>query len=160
MTKKIFIFLVTIIAGADANAQLQEMEPSKAQWVTVGEIKWLANTKASLKYLVNTRDTVYLLRLQDEQKLKNNRDMTVNQYFSIDFKETGNTLNKFYDLLISFFNHENKNNKQYEKTFRLGNEALIVRHFPKLTARAIVMATTKNSIVLTEKEVKKLFNRK
>ncbi len=160
MIKKIFILLVAIISSHGANAQLQEMEPSKAQWVTVGEIKWLANTKASLKYLVTAKDTVYLLRLQDDQKLKNNRDMTVNQYFSINFKGTDNTLNKLYDLLVSFFNNENRNNKQYEKTFRLGNEALIVRHFPKLTARAIVMATTKNSIVLTEKEVKKLFNRK
>lgn len=141
-----------------AYAQLEEIESSKSSWVTVGEVKWLSNVKASLKYIPGI-DKTYLLYLQDDEKLKNNRDMTVYQYFSVRFSGKDNTAEKLYELLISFFDEENKKNKSYEKTFRLGTEMMLVRHFPKLTTHAIVLATKQNHITLTKKEINKLFDK-
>lgn len=72
-----------------------------------------------------------MLYLQDDVKLKNSRDMTVYNYFSLNFDGAGNTLNKLYDLLISFFLDENRKYKSYEKSFRLCKDMVWVRHFNK-----------------------------
>ena len=152
-------FLVAVFCQLTSRAQLQEVESSKANWVIVGELKWLSNTKASLKYSVNGNDTTYLLYLKDEVKLKNNHNRTIYQYFSIRFSGEDNTVGKLFDLLISFFDKENWSNKQYEKTFRLGNDMVLVQRFPKITTKAIVLATSQNSIVFTQKELKKLFGK-
>ncbi|HQW83459.1 MAG TPA: hypothetical protein PK987_03310 [Ferruginibacter sp.] len=158
-TRNFLVLILVIICYKSSFAQLQEIEASKPNWVTVGELKWMSNIKASLKYFVNGNDTTCLLYLQDIVKLKNNNDMTVYQYFSIRFSGVDNTMGKLYDLLISFFDQQNKKNKQYEKRFRLGDEMVLVRHFQKITSKAIVLATSKNSIVLSKNEVDKLFGR-
>lgn len=157
--KRITLFVLVVFCQLSSMAQLQEVETSKTNWITIGELKWLSNTKASLKYSANGNDTSYLLYLQDEVKLKNNNDRTIYQYFTIRFSGKDNTLDKLYDLLISFFEKENWKNKQYEKTFRLGSEMVLVQRFPKVTTKAIVLATKNNSIVFTDKELKKLFDR-
>jgi hypothetical protein len=157
--KPVALFLLSLLCQLSSLAQLQEMETSKAEWITVGEVKWLSNTKASLKYLDAGGDKTYLLYLQDDEKLKNNRDMTVYQYFSIRFSGKDNTIEKLYELLLAFFEDENRKNKTYEKTFLLGNDMVLVRHFPKITTHAIVLATKENHITLTKKEIKKLFGR-
>lgn len=157
MNKQISYLLILIHCAITATAQLQELEPTSTKWTTVGEVKWLANTKASLKYFVSANDTTYLLYMQDEQRLKNSRDMTVRKYFSISFSGADNTVGKLYGLLISFFN-ENRGDKKYEKIFKLGNEMVIVRHYPGLTT-SISFSTKQSSIVFKEKEVKKLFDR-
>ena len=153
------LLILVVLFQLSSKSQLQEVETSKTTWITVGELKWLSNTKANLKYSTNGNDTTYLLYLQDAVKLKNNNDRTIYQYFTIRFSGEVNTLVKLYDLLLSFFDKENWNNKQYEKTFRLGSEMVLVQRFPKVTTKAIVLATKNNSIVFTEKELKKLFDR-
>lgn len=157
--KHLFLLIAMILNGIVSYAQLQEMESSNANWMTVGEVKWLTNTKASLKYFVAKNDTTYLLYMQDEQKLKNNRDMTVRKYFSISYSGVDNTNDKLYELLVSFFNSENRKNKKLEKIFTLGNQLVLVQHYPKLTTSAILFSTKENHIVFTEKELNKLFGR-
>lgn len=157
--KHLFLLIAMILNGIVSYAQLQEMESSNANWMTVGEVKWLTNTKASLKYFVAKNDTTYLLYMQDEQKLKNNRDMTVRKYFSISYSGVDNTNDKLYELLVSFFNSENRKNKKLEKIFTLGNQLVLVQHYPKLTTSAILFSTKENHIVFTEKELDKLFGR-
>ncbi|GAA4457247.1 hypothetical protein GCM10023189_27670 [Nibrella saemangeumensis] len=151
--------LVGCLLSLSSFGQLHEIEASKTNWTTVGEIKWLANTKASLKYFVSKTDTTYHLYLQDDQKLKNSSDMTVYKHFSIFFSGIDNTIGNLYDLLNTFFTAENRKNKELEKIFKLGNEMVHVQHYPKLTAPAIMVSTKENHIVLTQKEIKKLFNR-
>lgn len=163
MDKNIFkgtiLLLLGVLYSNHSSAQLQEVEPSNIQWTTVGQLKWLSNTKASLKYYINREDTTYLLYLQDEQKLKDNNDMAVRKYFSIRFRGVDNTAGKLYDLLVSFFSEENRQNKKLEKIVRLGEEMVHIQHYPKLTTKAIMFSTKENHIVFTEKELKKLFNR-
>lgn len=152
--------LFGILCSLVSMAQLKEVETAKIDWTTLGEIKWLANTRASLKYFITGNDTTYLLYLQDDEKLKNNRDMTVRKYFSIRFSGVDNTAGKLYDLLTSFFSDESRKNKKLEKIFRLGNEKVHIQHYPKLMGSAIMFSTKENHIVFTEKELKKLFERK
>lgn len=156
---RILITVLAILVHHTSFAQIEEIAPTKTSWITIGEVKWLANTKGSLKYTANKTDTVYLLYLQDATKLKDNNDRTVYKYFSLSFKETGNTLNHLYELLISFFNPENKKDKDYEKTFRLGNDLVMIRHYPALLSPSIALVAKDSYIVLNEKEVHKLFGR-
>ena len=157
--KRLLLLMAMILIGMVSNAQLEEMESSTAKWITVGEVKWLSNTKASLKYFVAKNDTTYLLYMQDEQKLKNNRDMTMRKYFSISYSGVNNTNDKLFELLASFFSSESRQNKKLEKIFTLGNKLVHVQHYPKLTAAAILFSTKENHIVFTEKELNKLFGR-
>ncbi len=151
----LFAFLFSLVSFG----QLKELESSKINWTTIGEIKWLKNTKASLKYFENNRDTTYLLYLQDEQKLQNTSGMAVTKYFSIRYNGIDNTTGNLYDLLSSFFSDENRKNKKLEKIFTLGNEMVHVQHYPKLSGHAIMFSTKENHIVFTQKELTKLFNR-
>lgn len=105
------LLILVVLFQLSSKSQLQEVETSKTTWITVGELKWLSNTKANLKYSTNGNDTTYLLYLQDAVKLKNNNDRTIYQYFTIRFSGEVNTLVKLYDLLLSFFDKENWNNK-------------------------------------------------
>ncbi len=142
-----------------SSAQMQEMEAGKNTWTTVGEIKWLGKTKASLKYVVNNRDTTYLLYMQDEEKLLNNRDMAVVKYFSIRFNGIDNTANNLYELLNAFFTRANRNNKELQKIVKLGNEMVHVQHYGRLTGPAIMFSTKENHILFTQKDLKKLFGK-
>lgn len=153
------LMLLSFLYSFASVAQIQEIESGKTEWTTVGEIKWLANTKASLKYFVSSNDTTYLLYLQDEEKLKNSRDMTVKKYFSIRFSGVDNTAGKLYDMLTSFFNVDNAKDKKKQKIFRLGNEMVHIQHYPKLMGSAIMFSTKENHILFTEKELKKLFGK-
>ncbi|MEO6720058.1 MAG: hypothetical protein ABIN67_06815 [Ferruginibacter sp.] len=157
--KVISLVLFAILFSLVSFGQLQEVETTTTNWTTVGELKWLANTKASLKYFVNKTDTTYLLYMQDEEKLKNSRDMTVTKYFSIRFSGIDNTAENLYDLLTSFFTAENRKNKGLEKIFKLGNELVHVQHYRKLTGSAIMFSTKENHILFTQRELNKLFNR-
>lgn len=151
--------LLGILCSVGASGQISEIEPSKTNWITVGEIKWLGGTRASLKYFVIKEDTTFMLYLQDDQKLKNSRDMSVTKNFSIHFNGNNNTVGKLYDLLTSFFTDENRKNKKLEKVFSLGDQMVYVQHYPKLTAAAILFSTKENHIAFTERELKKLFGK-
>lgn len=82
------------------------------------------------------------------------------KYFSIRFRAEDNTVDKLYHLLISFFTPDNRKNKKLEKIFNLGNEMVHVQHYFKITGSAIMLSTKENHILFTEKELKKLFDRK
>jgi hypothetical protein len=158
--KSIPLFLLMLLIANCCLAQIKEMETANRDWVTVGELKWMSNTKASLRYFVANMDTTYLLYMQDEEKLKNSNDMTVRKYFSIRFSGTDNTAGKLYNMLSAFFNSENRKNKKLEKIFTLGTEMVHVQHYPKLTGHAIMFSTKTNHIIFSEKELKKLFGKR
>ncbi|MEO6346428.1 MAG: hypothetical protein ABIO60_00830 [Aquaticitalea sp.] len=154
-----FLMLLAFLYSFACVAQLQEIESSKIDWTTVGEIKWLANTKASLKYFVSSNDSIYDLNLQDDEKLMNSREMTVRKYFSIKYSGVDNTTGKLYELLISFFRGQNQKDKKLVKIFKLGDEMVHIQHYPKLMGAAIMFSTKENHIVFTENELKKLFGK-
>ena len=159
MYKSAGLLLSSLLCSLLSSGQLQEVEMTKADWITAGEVKWLGKTKASLKYSMRKDDTTYLLHMQDEEKLKNNRDMTVVKYFSIRFSGQDNTAGKLYELFISFFTPENRRKKEFQKVLKLGDEMLHIQHYGKLTGPAIMVSTKENHIILTQKEINKLFGK-
>lgn len=155
-----FVLLVfALTMQCMVHAQIQELSAAKAEWITIGQLKWLANTKASLKYASNGKDTVYLMQLQDDTKLKDSRDRVITKSFSISFKEAGQTLNQLYNMLQSFFEDGNEKNKNYEKTFRLGNDLVLVRHYMFIPTHTIMFVAKDSHIIFSERELKKLFGK-
>jgi hypothetical protein len=154
--KKILLLSFLMSLFYNGIAQIQEIEV-KTQWITIGELKWLSTIKAQLQYTTVGKDTTYLLYLKDEQTLKNSRDMSVIRHFSIRFNSQGNTLNELKRLLFSFFENENAKNKEYDKTFRLGETMVNVQHYRKLTGKTIMFYTKDGYILFTKRELAKLF---
>lgn len=156
--KKILLLSLLMPFFYNTTAQIEEIEV-KTQWITIGELKWINTIKAQLQYTNTGKDTTYLLYLKDEQTLKNSRDMSVIRHFSIQFNSEGNTLGELKRLLFSFFEKENAKNKEYDKTFRLGNTMVNVQHYRKLTGNTIMFYTKDGYILFTKRELTKLFGK-
>ncbi len=152
MKQKICLIFFASLITASSHAQLTEIKPA-GEWQTIGVVKWAGPPKASLKFLPGKTDTAYLLMMRDER-------YELKQFFSISFNGQGGTLQSFYTLLLSFFEKENRKNKKYEKTFRLGTTMVHVQHFKKLTGAYVMLSTNEGNILLNEGEIKKLFGRK
>jgi hypothetical protein len=149
---KIFYIAFLILAATPVQAQLKEIEPS-GEWQTLGVVKYVGAAKASLRFLPAQHDTTYLLVMRDARyELKN--------YFSIRFRSDGEALAALYDILLSFFQKENRKNKDYQKIFNLGDERVHVQHFRQLTGNQIMLTTHDGYILLGEGEIKKLFGKK
>ena len=134
-------------------AQLTEQVISKENWRLYGKVKNIGVAKASLEYKVNTTDSTFILLLEDERKeLKN--------FYSVGFNSRGNTLNNLYEILISFFEKENWNNKDYIKIFTLGETKVSVYKATGLMpVKAIIFSTDKGRTRLSKSEINQLFNK-
>jgi len=131
-----------------ARAQLQEIETSG--WSVIGHIKRLGSTIAKMEYKVSGSDTVYNLLMKDFKKQQETN------YFSLGFRSTGNSFERFYSLLKSFFLAENSSRK-YMKTFRLGNDNVNLQHIALIGSKGVRLTTTEGYINLSEKDIEKLF---
>ncbi len=140
-------------------AQIREIETNYANWKTVGEVKWLKANRATLKYLPGNGDTLYLLQLQNDERLKNTRDMQVVRHFTLKFNSTGNTLAIFYGYLISFFQDGNKKNKKFERTFKLGKDLVTLQPAQRMLTNGVAIITRDGYCTLTEAELLELFNK-
>lgn len=146
---KTILFLVTLLFTTSTHAQLTEKETGK--WEPIGKLKFGGITKASLEYQFNGRDTTYLLFVKDF------REQPKDHYFSIQFKNTDGTFSKLYAILKSFFLDENKKNKNYSRTFQLGNTTVNVSHKVLITGRGIMFYTNNGYANWSEKDIDKLF---
>lgn len=152
------VLILCLLLSASSFAQLKEVGPAP-DWQTIGEVKWLKTTKARLQYYVQRADTTYWLYLKDEKVLRNNRDMSVVNYFSIRFRNEGAALQSLETVLFSFFEGEGAKNKAYEKTFWLDNTLVMVQHSPKIIGKALMLTTKEGSVILNRNEIAKLFAR-
>ena len=150
--QKIIYIAFLMLAGVPIYGQLKEIEPS-GDWQTLGVVKYVGAAKASLKYLPAKHDTTYLLLMRDARyELKN--------YFSVRFESEDGALEALYNILTSFFEKQNRKNKDYQKVFNLGDQRVHVQHFRQLTGNQIMLTTHDGYILLSEGEIKKLFNKK
>lgn len=142
-------FITAFFITTAAVAQLTEKE--NGDWQLIGKLKFGGITKASMEYKNTGNDTTYLLFVKDfgEQPKDN--------YFSIKFKNTDNTYGRLYTILKSFFLPENKKNKDYSRTFDLGNGSVNVSHRRLITGRGIMFYTKDGYANWSEKEIDKLF---
>lgn len=153
--KPIFIFLFSILCFQISDAQITMTE--KADWKTVGKMKSLGSTMASLEYRVSGRDTIYLLFMKDFTKRGEKAEP---QFFSLTFNGMDNTLEKFYQLLKSFFLDENRKKGNYTQSFRLGEQMVYLQHSILITGKGVRLSTKEGYINLTKGDIEKLFNRK
>jgi len=143
------LYLLTFLVTTATHAQLTEKETGN--WQPVGKLKFGGITKASLEYQHTGRDTTYLLFVKDF------REQPKDNYFSIQFKNTDGTFSKLYTILKSFFLPENKRNKNYSRTFQLGNATVNVSHKILITGRGIMFYTKEGYANWSEKDIDKLF---
>jgi hypothetical protein len=156
--KKIILLLAFATFFFPCLAQLEEIK-DKVQWNTIGELKWMGITKAQLSYAEQGKDSACWLFLKDETVLKSSNGRSVNNYYSIHFNSSGNTLENLKNMLLSFFEKENAGNKDYEKTFRLGTVTVVVKHSGKLVGKSILFLTKEGHTIFNKRELMKLFGK-
>lgn len=152
--KNIILFFFCTISFQSVEAQITMAE--KADWQPFGKIKSLGSTIALLEYREWGRDTTYLLFMRDFTRQGDNAEL---QYFSITFNGADNTLDKFYQLLKSFFLNENRG-KKYSQTFRLGDQMVHLQHTLLVTGKGVRLTTNEGYINLSKGDIDKLFNKK
>jgi hypothetical protein len=81
-------------------------------------------------------------------------------YFSVKFRSTDNTFGKLYGLLKSFFLDENRKNKDYSQTFRLGEVMVNLQHHLLITGKGVMFSTKEGYINFSEKDIDKLFGKR
>ncbi len=146
------VLCVTIFHIAAAQITMAE----KVEWKTIGKLKPLGSTKATLEYHASGRDTTYLLFMKDFTK---RGEKAETQFFSIKFKGIDNTFETLYSLLKSFFLDENRRNS-YTQSFRLGNQMVYLQHYVLVTGRGVKLSTNDGYITLSEGDIDKLFGKK
>lgn len=152
--KKILFCFLYVISFHIAEAQITMAQ--KAEWKSVGKLKSLGSTLASLEYNVSGRDTIYLLFMKDFTKRGENAEA---QFFSIKFNGMDNTVEKFYQLSKSFFLDENRKNKNYTQSFRLGDQMVYLQHNLLVTGKGVRLSTKEGYINLSKGDNDKLFGR-
>lgn len=152
MIKNFFLLLTGFFINLNyLVAQIEQLE--KKDWTVVGELKSLGVTKARMQYLSYGNDTTYMLFMKDMKNPK------VVNYFSVSFRNVNSTYSSLYDLMKTFFTDENKRNKKYEQTFRLGTTYVHIQHKPLITAHGIMLSTKEGFIYLSERDIEKLFGK-
>lgn len=153
--KNILIIILCAFSFQIVNAQITMAE--KADWKPVGKLRSLGSTIASLEYRESGRDTTYLLLMRDFTRKGDNAET---QFFTIKFNGVDNTLDTFYQLLKSFFLEENRSNKNYNQTFRLGDQMVYLQHTLLITGKGVMLSTKEGYINLSKGDIDKLFNKK
>lgn len=151
MKKTILLLLLTLLSFTGFT-QIEMKEP--ADWVLIGQLKFGGITKAKLQYINSGTDTTYMLFIKDV------REEPKNNYFAVNFKGIDETYNKLYAVLKSFFLKENKKNRNYSKTFKLGDSGVNIQHHRLLTAPGIMFTTSDGYAYFTENDINKLFDKK
>ncbi|KYP13478.1 hypothetical protein [Flavihumibacter sp. CACIAM 22H1] len=152
--QKVLLSISLLAAGMPAAlAQLTEEPISTQKWKNWGQVKTIGVAKASLDYKTNAADTSFLLVLEDERKELHN-------FFTIRFSSQGNTLDHLYNILQSFFEKENWNNKAYIRIFTLGDTKITVYKAAGLVQlKTLQLSCDKGRIRLTKNEINQLFNK-
>ena len=153
--KNIVIIILCAFSFQIVSAQITMAE--KADWKPVGKLTSLGSTIASLEYRESGRDTTYLLLMRDFTRKGENAET---QFFTIKFNGADNTLDIFYQLLKSFFLDDNRSNKNYNQTFRLGDQMVYLQHNLLITGKGVMLSTKEGYINLSKGDIDKLFNKK
>ena len=157
MRKAILLLCIVTLFNAKTNAQIQISNIK--QPIRVGESKNGPYSIAKLTYLVdetNKHDTTYTFTFRDSRY----KDRM--EYAAVSFKSEGNAKDDFYSMVKTVFSNNNKRNKQYEVTFKLGDELVQVKNFrfTGITYAMIVFNGKSQTIPLLKSAVNKTFGKK
>ncbi|MFO0415467.1 MAG: hypothetical protein ACK50E_07410 [Bacteroidota bacterium] len=158
-----FIFLYLLLSlTVISNGQLVSEKVETSTYI--GKVKSNSSILASLEYrLDDNKDTIYTL------KYRNFKLSNLLEYETFTFKNDGNTINQFYDILKSFFTEENKKNKEYQVAVKFRDKSLYLFNWRNLGVTNVGISLSRYNIVdnsidsgycyLTEKQINKLFSR-
>lgn len=146
--KKLLMVVSMFILTLTTNGQIQE---TKVDNVTnIGSVKSGMYTVLELNYRVVKDDTLYSL-MYINAKYQYTRDVKF-----IHFYEQGGTLESLYTILSNCM----KEGKDFEKTFNLGNDQVIVTTSKSMGVKYLFFyVADKGYTTITEKQLKKLFNK-
>ena len=152
--KQILVVAIALIATINSYGQVQLLQVDNNQTVTVGKLKSGFAFIADLEYKIDDKDTVYTLSFQD------NRFTQITSIKSVSFNSDGDALNSVYSIFKSVFKDENKKNKDYNVTFKLGQETVMVANSRMMgITYARLFVNNSYSIPLLESQVDKLFGK-
>ena len=137
-----FLFNTAISQG-----QITETNTSSVPTV-IGKFTVPHGSQGSLIQKIKDADTTYIL------EFKNYTDKDMHQ---VVFNEKGGALNTLYNILASFFYSGNKKNKDYKRTFKLGDEDITCTY--EKTATSVVFSTNKGYFLINEKQLNRLFGK-
>ena len=152
--KQILVVAIALIATINSYGQVQLLQVDNNQTVTVGKLKSGFAFIADLDDKIDDKDTVYTLSFQD------NRFTQITSIKSVSFNSDGDALNSVYSIFKSVFKDENKKNKDYNVTFKLGQETVMVANSRMMgITYARLFVNNSYSIPLLESQVDKLFGK-
>jgi hypothetical protein len=152
MLAKSFLQFVLSFTMLQLTAQIKMAD--KADWYPVGQVKSIGTLIAKMEYSLTGTDTTYFLLMKDFKK-----QQEVN-YFSLRFQSTGNACAQFYQLLKSFFEDANRQNKDYMQTFTLGNTGVNLQHCTLIAKHGVRLTTKEGYINFSEKDIDELFGKR
>lgn len=142
--------LILLLFAATASGQITT--PKEFKPVLIGKAGPLGTVLAQLEYSIEGQDTMYILTFKDAKYER------IVARKSVVFKETGGVKDQLYTVFKSVFSDENKSNKQFTVTFKLGDEEVIVKRYSGLGA-ALTFFAKSGYVHLTENQVDKLFGK-
>jgi hypothetical protein len=96
-------------------------------------------------YRIAGADTLYFLLMKDFTKQQETN------YFSVNFKATSNKFATLYNLLKSFFDDDNRKNKDYMQTLKQAETGVNLQHCTPIARHGVRLTTKEGYINLSEK---------
>ncbi|WP_127125127.1 hypothetical protein [Pseudoflavitalea rhizosphaerae] len=95
MKRLLLLFNLLLFVAVTGNAQLTEQKTTNKKWTLYGQVKYVDPAKASLEYIVNDKDSTFLLMMWDERP-------ELKTYFSIKFSSEGNAVESLYNRMFRY----------------------------------------------------------
>lgn len=139
------------------NSFAQISEPTKTGTkVSIGKVAPMGTFIAELSYSVdpgNASDTAYLF------EFNNYKYQTIREKQLVVFSATDNTKEKLYGIFKSVFADENKDNKDYAVSFKLGTNDVSIGHYRSVGTLMAAFIVRDAVVYLTSKQVDKIFGK-
>ncbi len=144
--------IISILFSLSGTAQLSTSGGIKKS--TIGKISVLGDMVAELSFTVDkNNDTIFLLSYKDQGY------EILTQYNVVAFRNTNDAINNLYSLLTSFIKDEGKHSDGYYESAMLGDNRLSIKSRKYMGKVTITIFTDEGYFYLSEKGVKKLFDK-
>jgi hypothetical protein len=153
MKKLIIVSMITLVSFV-SYGQIQVYNVNTTPKTSIGKIKSGLAFVAEMEREVEGKDTTYTLYYQEGQY------QHITSIKSLHFNSVGNSFDSFYEICKSVFKDENKKNKDYMVTFKLGDKDIAVVNSRMMGVTCVrVMIGNSYTNPLVENQIDKLFGR-
>lgn len=147
--KKTILILLLLPFMIKSQIEMKE----KMVFTEVGKVKNGASTDGKIEYTVSdASDTAYIFMF------RNLKYPTMSDFKTVSFYGE-NTLNELYKIMYAVFLEENKNNKDYDVSFKLGKTDVSVRRYKTMGILTVWFESNGAYVYFSEKQLKKLFGK-